>query len=262
MISKAPAKRLCALLCITVVLFAAGCFGNVIGDANTSTREFDLRGFTRVETGSAFEIDIVRGDDFRVSITLNDNLFDYLEASISGNTLHIRMRPGFGFIRATQQAAITMPGLDGIDFSGAVRGTATGFSTPGTLEVRLSGASRLQLDNIQTGVALFEISGASGVTGELETGDCRFKVSGASLVEFTGSGEDLDLEGSGASRFHLFEFEANDVSVNLSGASSAEINMDGRLDGELSGASRLEYEGSPTLGRLETSGASSIRQKQ
>lgn len=41
----------------------------------------------------------------------------------------------------------------------------------------------------------------------------------------------------------------------------ARINLDGRLDTEVSGASTLEYIGDPTLGDINSSGASTIRKK-
>jgi hypothetical protein len=49
------------------------------------------------------------------------------------------------------------------------------------------------------------------------------------------------------------------VDVEASGASRAEVNASGRLDAEASGASTVLYSGDPTLGRTNTSGASTIR---
>jgi len=49
--------------------------------------------------------------------------------------------------------------------------------------------------------------------------------------------------------------------MHLSGASDATVNASGRLDGNLSGASRIIYMGNPTLGSVSASGGSTISQK-
>jgi len=51
------------------------------------------------------------------------------------------------------------------------------------------------------------------------------------------------------------------ANIILSGASDGTINLDGRLDADLSGASTLEYIGEPTLGSLDISGASNLTKK-
>jgi hypothetical protein len=66
---------------------------------------------------------------------------------------------------------------------------------------------------------------------------------------------------SGASSLKLDDFTVGNANVDFSGASSGTINLDGRLDADLSGASRLWYIGEPTMGTIDTSGASTISPK-
>ena len=80
-------------------------------------------------------------------------------------------------------------------------------------------------------------------------------------MELDGSADDVDVQASGASKVELSDFPVVDADINLSGASSTTINASGRLDGNLSGASRLTYIGHPTLGSINASGGSSIGQK-
>ena len=104
-------------------------------------------------------------------------------------------------------------------------------------------------------------SGASQITGDLSAADVNIDLSGASSVQLEGSGDDAVIKASGASSAKLAGFEVNNVDVNLSGASSGTINMDGRLDADLSGASSLSYIGEPTMGNINTSGASTLSKK-
>jgi hypothetical protein len=49
--------------------------------------------------------------------------------------------------------------------------------------------------------------------------------------------------------------------VKLTGASYANIQTDGTLNINLSGASRLDYSGTPAVNKIDISGASSVNHK-
>jgi hypothetical protein len=86
------------------------------------------------------------------------------------------------------------------------------------------------------------VSGASHVDGAIEAGDIDFDVSGASTLELTGSGGAARLTGSGASRYKIQEFPLRKCSVELSGASSAQVTSRSAqpFKAEISGASNLK----------------------
>jgi hypothetical protein len=137
---------------------------------------------------------------------------------------------------------VTMPQLHGVTASGASHGTVTGFSSTEDLDITVSGASK--------------------VTGDITAGNVEFDISGASAIQLEGSANDIDANVSGASHFNLGAFTVNNADVNFSGASSGTVNLDGRLDANLSGASTLWYIGEPTMGDINTSGASIVSRKE
>jgi hypothetical protein len=221
----------------------------------------DYRDFTKLEVGSAFEVDVTRGDSYFVSITADDNLFQHLDIRQVGKTLYIGLKQPRIYLRTTQKAAIVMPELERLDLSGASKGEIHGFSTENRVEFNISGASSLELDDIEADDIEFDISGASKAIGSILADDCNFDVSGASSVELTGSAAEVSIEASGASRARLADFAVINADVELSGASSATINASGDLTVDLSGASQLEYIGNPSLETIEVSGGSSIRRR-
>ena len=97
--------------------------------------------------------------------------------------------------------------------------------------------------------------------GQIDAGDLRADVSGASRLELSGQGQDGRINVSGASQANLADFAMQNVDVEASGASRAEVNVSGRLDAQASGASTVGYTGNPTMGRIETSGASNVRER-
>lgn len=248
------------LLPVLAVIVVAGLLTActvVKGSGVLKTEERDFSDFTRVEVGSAFEVEIVQSDEFSISITADDNLFDYIQVSKRGTTLKIDVKPAVIFRSTTYRAEITMPELLGLELSGATQGTITGFETIEDIEV--SGASSLELEEILAGDMTFDISGASRINGEVDADDIEFDVSGASTVRLQGTAGDIELDLSGASNAELEDFPVSDADVNLSGASRATVNVNGRLDIDLSGASKLTYTGNPTIGDVDISGASTMK---
>ena len=81
-------------------------------------------------------------------------------------------------------------------------------------------------------------------------------VSGASRIELAGKAGDLTIKGSGVSRVELPDLISGDIHINLGGISTATVNADEKLDGELSGISTLYYIGNPELGEMKISGGS------
>jgi len=254
---------------IVVVLVAAlltagllvGCEGVVTGSGNLETKQYNFSDFNRVDIGYAFEVGIDQSSSYSISITADDNLFEYIQVSKEGETLKIGLKRIISLGTVTLKAEVTMPQLRGLELSGATRGTVSGFSSTENLDVEVSGASSLDLVDISAGDVKCEVSGASKVTGDITAADADFDVSGASTVQLEGSASDIVVDTSGASRVKLAAFPINNATVALSGASSGTVNLDGRLDADLSGASKLSYIGEPTMGTINTSGASTLSKK-
>lgn len=252
---------LALIVIIGMITSLAACneIHRIVGSNNIETRDFDYTDFNSVEISHAFTVEIVKSDTYQVQVTLNDNLFDYLDISRSGNTLIIKMNSLSSFIHTTQRVKISMPDLENLDISGASQGTVTGFDAAAALSLEVSGASRLDISGLKTlGSTDIEVSGASRLTGSLVTTGGNFRISGASTLELTGSSTGVKLEVSGASRANLPHFPIVDASATGTGASNATIDVSGSLDIELSGASRLTYSGNPNLGTVDVSGSSTL----
>jgi hypothetical protein len=223
------------------VLILRGWPGGLIGSGNLETEEYAFTDFTEVEIGSAFEFEIEQSSSYSINVTADDNVIDYVQVSQDGQTLKIRLGRVLFLGPVTLRASVTMPQLRDLTASGASRGTVSGFSSNEDLDIT--------------------ISGASTVTGDITAGNVDFLISGASTIQLEGSADDIDANVSGASFFNLDNFIVNNADINFSGASSGTVNLNGRLDANLSGASTLWYIGEPTSTDINTSGGSTVSKK-
>lgn len=229
---------------VTSVILAAGISGCgleeriIAGSGNIVTQEEDFTDFNRVEASHSFKLDIQQGDSYVVTIRIDDNLLDNLEVTNQNNTLKIGLVRNIVVSNATMEADITMPELVDIGLSGASEADINTFVIDEDFRAGLSGSSFL--------------------SGNLEAQDARFNLSGSSDVRLEGSGNGLDIDASGSSNLELAEFVVEDATVSLSGSSEATVNVNGSLNVNASGASNVYYLGNPSMGNIDTSGASSV----
>jgi hypothetical protein len=194
--------------------------GGITGSGNIISREFDYTDFSVVDAGYGFNVKIVQDKDYSIVVSFDDNVLEYLEVSVSGDTLTVGLEPG-SYRLLSLDVVISMPSLDGLMLSGGSNGDVSGFSS---------------LQGISLGL------------------------SGGSEVIIVGSASDLVVDASGGSRVYLSEFICGDAEINFSGGSNGSIYITGTLDVNLSGGSHLTYYGNPELEDISTSGGSTIKE--
>jgi len=209
-----------AVLAAAFFLGAWHPFGQVVGSENLVTQEKFFSDFSVVEVESGFEVEITQSSSYSIKITADDNMFDYIEISQTGDTLTIGLKLGYSYRDVTLITKITMPDLYELKLSGGAHCTAKGFTSSHDFVLDLSGGSHID--------------------------------------ELEGAADDLTISGSGGSHLDLSDFPVHDATVTLSGGSHATVNLDGRLDGDLSGGSHLKYVGNPATVDVNTSGGSTV----
>ena len=232
------------ILLIMIVLVARNQSGRLAkpGSGNVVSQIKPLEGFTRVNVGNAFHVEIKESTQFSVSISADDNVIDLVETEKEGDTLRIGLETG-DYSEVTLKARITMPELLGVMLNGASRATLEGFSSANDLSISLSGSSALE--------------------GYVEARQADLRINGASKLTLAGSTDNLLVRASGASVLDLQHFSIDRASVVLNGASQATVNVRSAIEqADLSGASILLYEGEPELGDIQTSGASRLEPRQ
>jgi hypothetical protein len=225
------------------------------------TQTYDFTDFTGIDIGHAFELVVVPSENYSVSITAGEKVLEHINVEKKGATLVFGIdgwtNAWFSSWYSAPKVKITMPVLSVLKLSGAAKANVTGFKSAYGFNLELSGASEIDMD-METGDFTAVTSGSSDIDGKLIAADLDIELSGASTIHLTGSGGNIRIKGSGASEADMSSFSVNDADIHFSGSSEATLEVNGRLDVDLSGAASLEYSGHPTLGNIETSGASDM----
>jgi len=227
---------------LLVLFLSINYIGGAANAENQITKEFDLKGFTVLNIGSTFHIKVDRDDNFSVKVSGDEKYVNKARAYLDGNILIVEYEMSFFSFGSTSgelKVEITMPDLEGVEFSGATHSAIKGFD----------------VDNIR-----IEVSGACVSDIDINAKEMELELSGASKMKLKGDCSQLNLVVSGASKLSAVEFEVNHIDADLSGASSARVYAIETLKVVASGASSMVFSGDAQVSE-DVSGASSIRKK-
>ncbi len=253
-------KRL--LLTLSAAILAI-CSAN----AGTVTRKFgDLKNFSGIQICNAFEATLMQGDDYSADVTIDTDLEEYLDVSVVGQMLYVRLKDAPLKIkkldRKSMKVTITVPSLSQISLTGASKLTSDDIWTSpmGKFTLEMSGASKAENLKIEGSELDANISGASSgtVTGDFSEIDAEIsgasalfligsydtveaECSGASKISFIGSADSIHSECSGTSLLDAIQLKVKRAEIECSGASKATIDVQKRLEVELTGASNCQY---------------------
>ena len=243
---------------VAVMTFAVSGCGTTLqlvsaeGSGNVITRQVAVDGFDAVNIQGQFRVTVTQGDEYRVTVKIDDNLVQDLDIHESGtrislgdrvirdHTLQIRLRTdrSYNLRNATLVVDVVTPRLSHVDVSGASQLTLKGFEDLD--EMRLS------------------VSGAGRVLGELDCRDIDLDASGSAFVRLTGDAEDLSVHASGAAHVDLRSLPTDGADVDASGAAMVDVTVASLIDARASGASRVTYDGTARPGHVSTSGIASV----
>jgi hypothetical protein len=233
---------------------------NQKGSNIMNTKIYDLKDFSKIRAGGAIKVEIKQADDFKIKVYADD--FDYIRVEKLDDTL-VLGRKGFDWFfpfHGNPEFYIEIPRLDDLKISGASRGLIKGFKSEKQLFLDISGASHFEAEDIITGSLNLQLSGASHLKAKIQAGTkAELYISGASHLDLKGAAIDMAMEANGASQANLAGFQVQNAHVMLSGASRGTININGKLDTHINGASNLSWSGTAVMGEMEITGASSIQ---
>jgi hypothetical protein len=205
------------------------------------TSQYDLVDFVSLEVSHAIELKVIQSDEFKVEVTHNENLKKYLVVKQKGNQLILGLKGGHSYKNAKIKAVVTLPVLRAID---------------------ASGASSVQLEQIESQELNIDLSGASSISGKVDVRKMNLDASGASTIRLKGIADYLACETSGASDVKSRELSVTqELRIDASGASNVFLICNGDIYADLSGASNFIYYGNGIIRQKSVSGAASIKSK-
>jgi len=150
--TKMKNKYLLTIVILTVL--AAGC--------TTTGRDISLTDFDKIEIQDGFHVDIIVGEEFSVTLDVDDNTLRKIEVVKQGDTLIFRVRPFQGIISGSLVAEVTMPALTALSLGSGSHVKVTGSGD--SLILRAVAGSHADLSGFRVENADVTARSASHVT--------------------------------------------------------------------------------------------------
>lgn len=164
------------------------------GSGNLKTEKREVAPFKAIETGGAFDVQIVCQKSQSFELEGDDNLLPLIESDVADGVLHVDMKQNY-HSRKLIALRIAIPDLSRITVSGAGTVNITGVKNE-NLVIQTAGAAKIQ---------------ASGETKSIE-----IRHSGAGLIdahELHSAKADVTLSGAGQAEVYA----TDQLDVNISG---------------------------------------------
>ena len=224
--------------------FVTTSFGQtIIQDKNAEVR--NIGKFIGIKVSGGIDVYLSQSDEYALAISAStQKMKDDIETKIVDGILHISYNSRSVNLNEKRylRAYISFKDLQSVEGSGACN-----------LNIQ---------ETLQLKVLRLNLSGACDLKGKLAIDDVDAKLSGASTVKVTGKINNLKLEASGASDLKNYGLQVENLVATLSGASDVRIFISNSLTVKASGASSLNYSGDPSKVDVNTSGASSVKQRK
>jgi hypothetical protein len=272
-----------------IILCLAFCFGafmlraqNVVHDANAQVR--NVGAFNKIKVSNAISLYLSQGNTQGVAVSSEDpKITERIITQVSNGTLKIFVENGawngWNWSNKHLKAYVTFTTLEALGVSGACSVELTDPIQVNNFKMEISGASSIKgqikasdMKSELTGASTARLSvsansftlsqsGASNFRGDINAPDASFDLSGASVTDAKGTVSELIVDASGASNFKGDDLNAQNCTVEATGASSASINVSKNIQATASGGSNIRYSGGATLSNVDVSSDASIKKK-
>lgn len=243
----------------------------VVGSGELIVEEIDLDAFTGVELATRGDLHIVMGEEEQLRIEAEDNLLQYFQVEVRGDRLWIGNRVGallhptrpvnfyltakeLDEIVVSGSGDVRAPDLEGERISVVITGSGdveTGQLFAEAVKLRIRGSGDLEIAGSEAAGHQITISGSGDVSiGDLGGDTVRVRISGSGNVEVLG-GEvgEQDVTTGGSGDYEAGQLRSAEARVRISGSGSVTVQVDERLQADLSGSGDLCYVGSPDVKR-------------
>jgi hypothetical protein len=232
---------------VLVLLFAVFATVNaqrgkkIKGNGNVVSIERQTSDYDGLRVGGFYQVELVEGTEGKITLSGEENILEYIETEVSGNTLIIKsknnmqLKPSLG-----KKVFVTVPvkEIDAIRLSGSGKITSSVALKSNSFKVHTSGSRNATL-NIEAKRVTVISSGSSNITLE-------------------GSTESLDITSSGSSNLNAFELASETADIVSSGSSNIRIAVSRKIDSRSSGSSNIKYRGNPEKLQSKSSGSSKV----
>ncbi len=227
---------------ITTISVQAQWFGNkrIKGNGQLTTIEKTVSAYDDIAVSGSFDVQLFKGKEGDLTISVEENLVDYLDISVSGASLSIGWQKGVS-ISHKKPIVVKVP----VENVKAVILSGSGD---------ILSKETLSFDNLKLAV-----SGSGDMSIPLEADALDVVVSGSGDVKISGNITKGVYTLSGSGSIVSDDCKAQEVRAKLAGSGTIKLYASQKLTATLAGSGSIYYAGTPEVEDLSVAGSGRIR---
>ncbi len=192
----------------------------------------DLRDFDELEITGKFDLRIINGNDFKVEMFGPEREKEKYKIYKTSKALVIE------YIGRKKNWEVNDLGIEEMRIH---------VTMPSLEKLEATGFGNIRFDNFNGNEMEIESRGPIKIRGELDMQELSVYLSGKSEADLSGHVNNLNARIELASKLRAYNLDAVDAMVEVSGASSAKVNVSANLEIEEGVASDVDYRGNPNV---------------
>ena len=211
----------------------------VVGSGHVVDARRPLAAFSKLSVEGSVDIDARPGTAPVATVHTDDNIAPFVETTVEGDTLHVRVKHGTSFrTHGPLKVIVEFTQLTDIQQRGSADVHVFDLTSP-RLESAITGSGDLKVDHAQLGELRVGIAGSGDVAIEGHADEAHFHVAGSGDI-------------------HAEHLAARKVEVSVSGSGDAHVNATDSLEAHVAGSGDVTYRGHPHDVTRHVAGSGSV----
>jgi hypothetical protein len=189
---------------------------------DVEVREMGLSGFNQIMLNGAADINLTQGDAFRVTVTANNEVFEYLNYKVEDGVLILETKDNVTIKAQTYDVAISLPALVSVVVNGAGDiDLKSGYTGEEDLSMVINGAGDFDFSGIRVPTLSVVVNGAGDIDlNDIDVQRLSVSVNGAGDATVTGKADKASFSVSGVGGINATGLDAGEVKTSKSGVAS------------------------------------------
>jgi ribosomal protein S8E len=212
------------ILFIAIVMLATSCYRGKRGSGNIITETRNVSAFTKVNVSTSINVDVQQGPLTEVIVEADDNLIKYIETTVVGNELKIRLKNISIWNHATIKVHITAPQLDG--FNAAASAEIVGKNT-------ITSTTKINID----------ASSSAKIDLQLDAPSVNVNASSSADIIASGRTKEVEVDANSSSSVDLNKLLAETVIAEASSSANVAVFASVKIKANANSSGDIKYTG-------------------
>lgn len=229
-------------LFVSILFFTNGQAQNnqkVKGSGKVVNETRNVGTFDKVGVSGSFDVFLVKGNEGKIDLKIEDNLSRYLVTEVSDGKLKIKWKKGTN-VNTRKNVVITVyfNDINGVGLSGS--GDIVGK------------------DLIKASDFSVAVSGSGDVDLEVESNTLKASVSGSGDLVLKGKVNMFSASVAGSGDISAYELSAEKADLKVSGSGGVNLTAHHEIKARVAGSGDVKYKGNPKITDVKVSGSGNI----